>query len=89
MILNCLLALKRPKSNVLATAVAFHHLKQGHPSFVEYIDKVTILFDQCKYPPETSEKAEGSHYPTISKTGAKCNNALEMSTARANAKLRI
>jgi len=47
---------KKPKSNALATAAAFRRLEQGNLSLAEYIDKATILCDQCEYPSEAHDR---------------------------------
>ena len=46
----------KPKSNALAAAANFRRLKQGDLSLAEYIDKATILCDQCEYPPEARNR---------------------------------
>ena len=46
----------KPKSNALATASNFRRLEQGDLSLAEYIDKATILCDQCEYPPEARDR---------------------------------
>ncbi|KAK2557878.1 hypothetical protein P5673_019855 [Acropora cervicornis] len=45
----------KPKSNALAAAANFRRLEQGDLSLAEYIDKATILCDQCEYPPEARD----------------------------------
>ena len=42
----------KPKSNALAAASNFRGLEQGDLSLAQYIDKATILCNQCEYPPE-------------------------------------
>ncbi|PFX23285.1 28S ribosomal protein S18b, mitochondrial [Stylophora pistillata] len=42
----------KPKSKALAAASNFRRLEQGDLSLADYIDKATILCDQCEYPPE-------------------------------------
>ena len=44
------------KSNALAAAANFRRLEQGDLSLAEYIDKATVLCDQCEYPPEARDK---------------------------------
>ena len=44
------------KSNALAAVSNFCHLEQGDLSLAEYIDKATILCDQCEYPPESRDR---------------------------------
>ena len=46
----------KPKSNALAAASNFRRLEQGDLSLAEYIDKATILCDQCEYPPEARDR---------------------------------
>ena len=46
----------KPKSNALAAAANFRRLEQGDLSLAEYIDKATILCDQCEYPPEARDR---------------------------------
>ena len=46
----------KPKSNALAAAANFRRLEQGNLSLAEYIDKATILCDQCEYPPEARDR---------------------------------
>ena len=46
----------KPKSNALAAAANFCPLEQGDLSLAEYIDKATILCDQCEYPPEARNR---------------------------------
>ena len=46
----------QPKSNALAAASNFRRLEQGDLSLAEYIDKATILYDQCQYPPEACDR---------------------------------
>ena len=46
----------KPKSNALAAAANFRRLDQGDLSLAEYIDKATILCDQCEYPPEARDR---------------------------------
>ena len=55
-LLETLLEWTKPKSNALATAAAFRRLEQGNLSLAEYIDKATILCDQCEYPPEACDR---------------------------------
>ena len=42
----------KPKSNALAAAANFLRLEQGDLTLAEYIDKATVLCNQCEYPPE-------------------------------------
>ena len=46
----------KPKSNALAAAAKFRRLEQGDLSLSEYIDKATVLCDQCEYPSEARER---------------------------------
>ena len=46
----------KPNSNALAAAGNFRRLEQGDLSVAEYIDKATILCDQCEYPPEARDR---------------------------------
>ena len=46
----------KPKSNALAAAANLCRLEQGDLSLAEYIDKATILCDQCEYPPEARDR---------------------------------
>jgi len=46
----------KPKSNALAAAAKFRHLEQGDLSLAEYINKATILCDQCEYPPDACDR---------------------------------
>ena len=46
----------KPKSNTLAATANFRRLEQGDLSLAEYIDKATILCDQCEYPPEARDR---------------------------------
>ena len=46
----------KPKSNALAAAAAFRRLEQGSLTLAEYIDKATILCDQCDYPEEARDR---------------------------------
>lgn len=46
----------KPKSNALAAASNFCHLEQGDLSLAEYLDKATILCDQCEYPLEARNR---------------------------------
>ena len=46
----------KPKSNALAATSNFRRLEQGDLSLAEYIDKATILCDQCEYPPESRDR---------------------------------
>ena len=46
----------KPKSNALAAAANFRRLEQGDLSLAEYIDKATILCDQCEYSPEARDR---------------------------------
>ena len=45
----------KPKSNALAAASNFRGLEQGDLSLAQYIDKATILCNQCEYPPEACD----------------------------------
>ena len=45
----------KPKSNALAAASNFRGLEQGDISLQQYIDKATILCNQCEYPPEARD----------------------------------
>ena len=45
----------KPKSNALAAASDFRGLEQGDLSLAQYIDKATILCNQCEYPPEARD----------------------------------
>lgn len=45
----------KPKSNALAAASNFRGLEQGDLSLAQYIDKATILCNQCEYPPEAHD----------------------------------
>ena len=56
MLLKTLLDWIKPKSNVLAAAVACRLLEQGNLSLAKYIDKATVLCDQCEYPPEARDR---------------------------------
>ena len=55
-ILERLIAWTKPKSNELIAASAFRRLEQGSLSVSEYIDKATVLCDQCKYPQEARDR---------------------------------
>ena len=44
--------LVKPKSNKLQAATAFRHLKWGNTTLSDFIDKATILCDQCNCPGE-------------------------------------
>ena len=55
-LLHTLLEWTKPKSNALAAAAAFRRLEQGTLSLAEYIDKATILCDQCEYAPEARDR---------------------------------
>ena len=46
----------KPKSNALAAASNFRRLEQGDFSLAEYIDKASILYDQCEYPSEARDR---------------------------------
>jgi len=46
----------KPKSNTLAAAANLCRLEKGDLSLAEYIDKATILCDQCEYPPEARDR---------------------------------
>ena len=46
----------KPKSNALAAAANFRRLEQGDLSLAEYIDKATILCNQCEYPLEARDR---------------------------------
>ena len=46
----------KPKSNALAAAANFRRLEQGDLSLAEYIDKATILCNQCEYPLEARHR---------------------------------
>ena len=46
----------RPKSNALAAAANFRRLEKGALSLSEYIDKATVLCDQCEYIPEARDR---------------------------------
>ena len=46
----------KPKSNALAAAANFRRLEQGDLSLSEYIDKATVLCDQCEYPSEARDR---------------------------------
>ena len=46
----------KSKSNALAAAANFRRLEHGDLSLAEYIDKATILCDQCEYPPEARDR---------------------------------
>ena len=55
-LLNKLQEWKKPKSNELAAAAAFRRIEQGNLTLGEYIDKATILCDQCNYPNEARDR---------------------------------
>ena len=46
----------KPRSNELAAAARFRELQQGNLSLAEYIDKATIMCDQCGYPEEARDR---------------------------------
>ena len=46
----------KPKSNAFAAAANFPRLEQGDLSLAEYIDKATILCDQCEHPPKARDR---------------------------------
>ena len=48
MLLKKFIEWTKPKSNTLAAAANFRGLEQGDLSLAEYIDKATILCDQCE-----------------------------------------
>ena len=67
--------------NALAAASNFRRLEQGDVSLAEYIDKGTILSDQCEYPPEVCDRllwgaivirlrSKEAHYKCIEKGSA-------------------
>ena len=45
----------KPKSNKLLAATAFRFQEQGNSTFSDFIDKTSILCDQCYYPKEVCE----------------------------------
>ena len=46
----------KPRSNELAAAAKFRELQQGTLSLAEYIDKATVLCDQCNYHKEARDR---------------------------------
>ena len=46
----------QPKSNELIAATTFRRLEQGNLTLSEYIDKATILCDQCNYPEDARDR---------------------------------
>jgi len=46
----------KPKSSALAAASNFRRVEQGDLSLAEYIDRATILCDQCEYHPEARDR---------------------------------
>ena len=46
----------KPKANELAAAAAFRRLEQGNLTLAEYIDRATVLCDQCNYPDDARDR---------------------------------
>ena len=55
----------KPKSNALAAAANFRHLEQGDLSLAEYIEKATILCDQCEYLPKAPDRLLRDYWATF------------------------
>jgi len=46
----------KPRSNELAAAAKLRELQQGNMSLAEYIDKATVMVDQCGYPEQARDR---------------------------------